>query len=244
MNRTIKLLARMTVVVAMLAALTTAAATAQSASRDRNHDGISDRWEKRHHLSLKVNQAGRDQDRDRVDNLCEFQGKTDPRDADDDNDGRRDGREDSDRDGVSNATETRLHNDCGDDDSDNDGVEDGDETAGKVVSFVNGVLTIAKLDGTEVSAPLAPNAEIKCEDDDDHSAPAAATATARAAHSGDDSGDDADDDSTHSGSDSNGDDSNDDSKAACGVDKLVPGALVHEAEIENGVFTEVELIVS
>jgi len=33
-----------------------------------NHDHIPDRWEKRHHLSLHVNQARHDQDRDRLDN--------------------------------------------------------------------------------------------------------------------------------------------------------------------------------
>ena len=236
MNSTIRQIARMATVVAMLAAFMAVAATAQATPRDRNHDGISDRWEKRHHLSLKVNQANRDQDRDRVNNLCESQAKTDPRDADDDNDGRRDGREDNDHDGASNATEARLHSHCGDDDSDDDGIEDGDETSGTVVSFTNGVLTIAKLDGTEVSAPLATDARIECEDDDEHSAPAPPAATARASHSGDD---DANDDSGANGSGSN----DDDSSSACGVAQLVPGALVHEAELENGVFTKVELIV-
>lgn len=64
-----------------------------AAARDRNHDRIPDRWEKAHHLSLKVNQARRDQDRDQLDNLGEFQAGDNPRDADTDNDGTEDGDE-------------------------------------------------------------------------------------------------------------------------------------------------------
>ncbi len=64
-----------------------------SAHVDRNHDGIPDRWECKHHLSLKVNQARRDQDRDGLNNRGEFQAGDNPRDADTDNDGVRDGDE-------------------------------------------------------------------------------------------------------------------------------------------------------
>jgi thrombospondin type 3 repeat protein len=63
--------------------------------RDRNHDGLPDRWERSHHLSLKVNQARRDQDRDGMRNRAEFVAGTNPRDADTDNDGVKDGREDA-----------------------------------------------------------------------------------------------------------------------------------------------------
>ena len=59
-------------------------------AKDRNHDRIADRWEKRFHLSLNVNQAKRDQDRDRVDNLNEFREGMNPRDRDSDDDGIRD----------------------------------------------------------------------------------------------------------------------------------------------------------
>ena len=58
-----------------------------AAARDRNHDRIQDRWEKRHHLSLKVNQARRDQDKDGLRNRAEFRAGMNPRDADSDNDG-------------------------------------------------------------------------------------------------------------------------------------------------------------
>jgi len=64
-----------------------------AAARDRNHDRIPDRWEKRHHLSLKVNQAKRDQDRDGLRNRAEFRAGLDPRDDDSDDDGLEDGDE-------------------------------------------------------------------------------------------------------------------------------------------------------
>lgn len=60
---------------------------------DRNRDGLPDRWERRHRLSLRVNQAGRDQDRDGSANAAEFAANTNPRDHDSDDDGVRDGDE-------------------------------------------------------------------------------------------------------------------------------------------------------
>jgi len=63
--------------------------------RDRNHDGLPDRWERSHHLSLKVNQARRDQDHDGLRNRAEFVAGTNPRDADTDNDGIDDAAEDA-----------------------------------------------------------------------------------------------------------------------------------------------------
>jgi hypothetical protein len=60
---------------------------------DRNGDRIPDRWERAHHLSLKVNQAKRDQDHDGLRNRAEFMAGDDPRDADSDDDGTKDGQE-------------------------------------------------------------------------------------------------------------------------------------------------------
>jgi hypothetical protein len=68
------------------------AAPAQAA-KDRNHDRISDRWEKRHGLSLKRDQSRRDQDDDGLKNLGEFKARFDPRDQDSDDDGTEDGDE-------------------------------------------------------------------------------------------------------------------------------------------------------
>src|SRR4051812_29888219 len=50
--------------------------TGSASAKDRNHDRIPDRWEKRHHLSLHHNQARRDQDRDGLKNRAEFRAGT------------------------------------------------------------------------------------------------------------------------------------------------------------------------
>ncbi len=64
-----------------------------AAAKDRNHDRIPDRWEKRHRLSLNVNQARRDQDGDQLRNRGEFLAGDNPRKADSDGDGITDGEE-------------------------------------------------------------------------------------------------------------------------------------------------------
>lgn len=76
-----------------LAASLVLATFATAGGGDRNRDRIPDRWEKRHHLSLKVNQASRDQDRDGLTNMGEYRAKLDPRDDDSDDDGLEDGDE-------------------------------------------------------------------------------------------------------------------------------------------------------
>lgn len=105
------------------------AGPAAAKSKDRNGDRIPDRWERAHHLSLKVNQARRDQDRDGLRNRAEFQAKTNPHDADSDNDGTNDANEDADHDGVDNGNEQREHTNCGRKDTDRDGKADGREDA-------------------------------------------------------------------------------------------------------------------
>jgi hypothetical protein len=76
-----------------LGALALLAMPAMAAAKDHNHDRIPDRWEKRHHLSLTVNQAHRDQDGDHLRNLGEFRAGDNPRDDDSDDDGVLDGEE-------------------------------------------------------------------------------------------------------------------------------------------------------
>lgn len=78
---------------AALGAVALLALPAVAAAKDRNHDHIPDRWEKRHHLSLHVKQGGRDQDGDHLRNRDEFLAETNPRDPDTDNDGVEDGNE-------------------------------------------------------------------------------------------------------------------------------------------------------
>src|ERR1700752_3532252 len=64
-----------------------------AAARDRIHDRIPDRWEKRHHLSLHKKQAKRNQDHDGLKNRQEWKAGDDPRDPDSDNGGGEDGDE-------------------------------------------------------------------------------------------------------------------------------------------------------
>ena len=136
--------------VAIAAAGITGVATAGPGG-DRNRDRNPDRWEKAHNLSLKVNQAGRDQDRDGLKNLTEYRAGTDPRDADSDDDGVRDRLEDRDKDGLCNGDEQRSGTRPDRSDSDRDGRDDGDEhgrleVSGTVVSFdaASGALVIQR----------------------------------------------------------------------------------------------------
>jgi hypothetical protein len=78
-------------VLAALAGILVLALPAAASAKDRNHDKIPDRWEKHYNLSLKVNQAHRNQDGDKLNNRQEFRSGTDPRDADTDDDGVQDG---------------------------------------------------------------------------------------------------------------------------------------------------------
>jgi len=74
-----------------LGALVLLAMPGLAAAKDRNHDHIPDRWEKAHHLSLKVNQAQKNQDGDHLRNRAEFLAGDNPRDADSNDDGVMDG---------------------------------------------------------------------------------------------------------------------------------------------------------
>jgi len=74
-----------------LGALALLAMPALAAAKDRNHDHIPDKWEKRHHLSLKVNQAHKNQDGDKLVNRAEFLAGDNPRSADSNGDGVMDG---------------------------------------------------------------------------------------------------------------------------------------------------------
>ena len=110
-------------------ALALAGFAGSAAAKDRNHDKLPDKWEKRHKLSLKVNQAGKDQDRDGLRNRGEFRSHTDPRDTDSDDDGVEDSDEDRDSDKVDNGNEQAEGTKQNDKDSDDDGTKDGSEDA-------------------------------------------------------------------------------------------------------------------
>ena len=90
-HRTVRTL--LLLVATCAAALVFPGASIARSHGDRNGDRIPDRWERSHHLSLKVNQAKRDQDHDGLRNRAEFMAGDNPRDADTDNDGVPDGKE-------------------------------------------------------------------------------------------------------------------------------------------------------
>jgi hypothetical protein len=131
-------------------------------ARDRDHDGLPDRWERRHHLSTARGSANQDPDRDRIDNGNEFRERTNPRDRDTDGDRRPDGREDADHDRLSNRAEDATANDPRDRDTDDDGVADGREHAGVVVSLVDGVLTLDLANGNSLRGQATDETEIEC----------------------------------------------------------------------------------
>jgi hypothetical protein len=62
-------------------------------ARDRDHDRLPDKWEKRHHLPTKQRSTKGDPDRDRLTNLREYRAHTNPKRADTDRDGFKDGAE-------------------------------------------------------------------------------------------------------------------------------------------------------
>jgi Bacterial TSP3 repeat len=225
------------VIALALAALTVtlvAASSASAAPKDRNRDGIPDRWEKKFNLSLKVDQANRDQDRDKVDNLNEFEEGTDPRDKDTDNDGIKDGREDADHDGLNNQNEDASANEPDDPDTDNDGTEDGDEVVGTIASFEDPVLTINLLGGGSVTGNVTPATRIKCETEDEQQDENEAEDQAVAS---DDGG--SGDDNEGPGSENEGPG---DAGDLCTTADLTPGTMVHEAELEGSSFEEIELL--
>jgi hypothetical protein len=197
-------------------------------AKDRNGDRIPDRWEKRFHLSLNVNQSNKDQDRDHVDNLNEFQEGTNPRDNDTNDNGRRDGREDSDHDGLNNMGEDQSANLPDDQDTDNDGVKDGEENAGVIASFDGTTLTIDLAGGGQVSGTVDATTAIKCENEDEHEGD---DNSGRASASRDGADD-------QSGQSQPGDDQG----RACTPADLTQGTAVHEADLHGTVFDEIELV--
>ena len=153
----------------VLAALLAVPGTAMAKSRDRDHDGLPDKWEKKFHLSTHKKSAKGDPDRDGLNNMGEFRSRTNPRRADTNHNGVNDANDDQDKDGVSNRDEMRDHTNPCDRDTDNDGVGDGEETIGTVAGFVEdsanpgtGVLTITLKDNSTVSGKVDSSTEIEC----------------------------------------------------------------------------------
>lgn len=212
---------RLTLVFALIASLLFAASASASA-RDANRDRIPDRWEKKHGLSLKVKQTRRDQDRDGFHNRAEWRAKTDPRDADSDDDGLDDGDENA-------GTVTAFAN----------GeltitVFDGTTLTGKVTDD-----TEIKCDDDDARASHDPG-----DDDDDRSGPGDGDEGDRGDdhnHRHDDDEDDDDRGDHRHGHHGDDDDDDDD----CAQDALAVGAVVEEAELKissaGRIWDEIEL---
>ena len=219
--------ARLIVIAVFAVALFAIPASADAARRDRDHDGLPDRWEKKFHLSTTKKNARKDPDHDGLRNIGEFRHRTNPRDADTHNDSLRD------------RSEIEVGDNPRDRDSDDDGVEDGDEFAGTVQSFDSstGVLTILLADGqTTVSGRVDASTEIECEN---RTLSAASSGSDEGGNSGPGGGDNSGPGSGDSGRD-------EDEENACTTADLTPGRVVHEAELVpdgNGgfVFEKVEL---
>ena len=212
------------VAAAIVVAVATLGFAATAGAKDRNRDGLPDRWEKRHGLSLKVKQGRRDQDKDGFTNRAEFRATTDPRDAD------------SDEDGI-------------EDDDENAGtISSFDAGVLTVTLFAGGELTAKVTSKTEVECRKAgevekgergddDDGEHGDKDDDDHG------------EGGDDDelGEDDDARASSGGDRDEQDEDDDDRDASCSADALKVGTVVHEAELgANGAgafWQELELLV-
>src|SRR4051794_1329722 len=234
---------------ALAAAVALLALPAVSQARDRDHDGLPDKWEKKFHLSIHKNSANADPDRDRVDNANEFRERTNPRRRDTNRNGRPDGREDRDRDHLNNAAEDVTGNDPVDRDTDNDGIEDGREQAGVVSSFntATGDLTIDLANGGSVTGKVTDATEVECETEneaEDHSNVSAS----HDGESGDDSGDRSGDDRGENENEVENEhgDRGEREGDQCPAGSLRQGARVHEAELNvlasGPVWEKIELL--
>jgi hypothetical protein len=231
-----------TLLLAAVALLAAAAIPASASAKDRNHDRIPDKWEKRHHLSLHHNQAGRDQDRDGMKNRAEWKYGMDPRDKDSDDDGIHDNKENagtvkSFADGVLTISLAK-----------------GGEVTGAVTDA-----TKLKCKGTHDAGDDHGDDGPTHDQGDDHGDDGP-THDAGDDHGDDgpthDAGDDHGDDNSGSGSGSGhsgGDDDNSGPGAssssvhdACSTDALVAGAVVREAQLKltdgSATWRKVELL--
>jgi hypothetical protein len=217
-----------------LGALALLAMPGLAAAKDRNHDRIPDRWEKRHHLSLKVNQAGHDQDGDDLRNRAEFLADDNPRDRDSDDDGVMDGDEQAGTIASFDAATGRLVIDLF-----------GTDTVSGLVTSDTEIECEDHHSSASASSEGPGSGEV--EPGDDHGGQGEEEPGDD--HGGEEAGDDRDGDNSGPGSENSGpgrgDENDDDDDRACTTAELVPGAVVEEAELRvaNGqaVFEEVEL---
>jgi hypothetical protein len=230
----------MTLLALALGALALLAMPGLAAAKDRNHDRIPDRWEKRHKLSLKVNQARHDQDGDHLRNRGEFLAGDNPRDRDSDDDGTMDGAEQAGTIASFDAETGRLVIDLFGGDTVSGFVTDGTEI--KCEDSTSTASTSSEGSDSGEAEPGDDNGgEGEVEPGDDNGG--------HGEEAGDDNGGgDQGEDNSGPGSDNSGpghDGDDDHGARICTTAELVPGAVVEEAElqVENGqaTFEEVEL---
>lgn len=220
----------MTLFALVLGALALLAMPSLAAAKDRNHDRIPDRWEKRHKLSLTVNQAGRDQDRDHLRNRAEFLAGDNPRDRDSDDDGVMDGSEQAGTIASFDAETGRLVIDLF-----------GTDT---IAGFVNDETEI-KCDDDSAGATISSEGSGSGEEEpgDDRGGNGEEVGDDNGGQGEEPGDDNSGPGSENSGPGSEGDD--DQGDRLCTTAELVPGAVVEEAELKvsNGqaTFHEVEL---
>ena len=221
-----------TCAVAVLGTLALLALPGAAAARDRNHDRIPDRWEKRHHLSLNVNQARRDQDRDQLRNRAEFLAGDNPRNADSDGDGIPDGEENAGKIASFDAETGKLTIDLF-----------GGETITGLVTEETEIEcsnsgTASASDAQQGQQGEDPNGEQRGEDDGERSD------SDGGEEPGDDNGTDGEEPGDDNGSASSGP-GNSGGGTSCTSADLTPGATVHEAELQleqgTATFEKVEL---
>jgi hypothetical protein len=196
-------------------------------AKDRNHDRIPDKWEKRHHLSLHHKQGRKDQDHDGLKNRGEFRSHLDPRDADTDDDGI-------------------------DDSDEHTGTVDSFENGVLTITLANGgKLSAAVTDETDIECDSEPGDDRGEDEHGDHHGDHGDDNDGDEGddNEGDDNeGDDGDgdhgDDRSLQGD--GGDHGDDEGNEDCGTEALVAGAKVLEAELKvsggEAVWTDVELL--
>jgi hypothetical protein len=195
--------------------------------KDRNHDHIPDKWEKRHHLSLQVKQTHRDQDGDQLNNLGEWEAGDNPHSADTNGNGIEDGEENA---GT---------------------IASFDKETGKLTIDLYGGETISGLVGEETEIECgcshateeegATTSRDQQGGDSQQGEDGSEGETSGPSSQGDEEGEDG---PNHDVGD-DGPDNGSEGPSSCSAEDLVVGAVVKEAELqlENGIatFSKIEL---
>ncbi len=225
-SRTISTRLRLLVTLAV-AAVAALAISGSASAKDRNHDRIPDKWEKKHKLSLKANQARRDQDHDKLKNLAEFKAGDNPRKADSDGDGTPDGEENAGTIASFDAATGKL----------TITLFGGDSISGFVTEETEIECGCGGKAGEEEVVTASASSEGSDQSGDD--------SEDGESSSGDESSPGDDDGPNHDLGDDHGGQGEGEHHGSCSTEDLVAGAAVQEAEIhlENGkaVFEKVEL---